>query len=218
MAIEPRIALIHATRVAIKPVEDAAKKLWPEAELVSVLDEALSADRSSNRVSEEELNTRIVDLARYAERLEPDGLLYTCSAFGAGIEQAARTSPIPVLKPNEAMFEAALNYGDSIVMFYTFAPAAASMETEFSELVGVRQSSANLRSIYVSGAMDALKRGDAETHNRLVADAAAEIEADVIMLAHFSTAQAASVVRAASRIPVLTSPESAVAKLKSVVV
>jgi len=65
-----RIALIHATRVAIDPVETAAQKLWPEAELVSILEEALSMDSAAGTVPADELHDRIVDLARYAERLK----------------------------------------------------------------------------------------------------------------------------------------------------
>jgi len=105
MSLPNRIALIHATRVAIDPIEAAVKAHWPEVELFSIMDEALSADSASNRVSKLELNSRIVRLARYAEGLNPHGILYTCSAFGKGIEEAAATSHLPVLKPNEAMFE-----------------------------------------------------------------------------------------------------------------
>ena len=39
-----RIALIHAVRVAIDPVEDAFSRLWPEVTLMNLLDDRLSGD------------------------------------------------------------------------------------------------------------------------------------------------------------------------------
>lgn len=216
MPSKPRIALIHATRVAVEPIETAAKKLWPDADTITILEEGLSADRASGAASLDELNARIVCLARYAEGMNPDAILYTCSAFGRGIEEAAETSDIPVLKPNEAMFDAAFGEGDDIAMIYTFAPAVKGMEDEFAEEAAARKSSAKIRSVYAEGALDALKNGDGETHDRLIAEAATTLgDADVILLAHFSMARAATAVRAVTNVPVLTSPEAAIQKLQA---
>ncbi len=63
-------------------------------------------------------------------------MLFTCSAFGPAIAQAASLIDIPVLKPNEAMFEAALQRGDNIAMIATFKPALSTMEAEFAEEAG----------------------------------------------------------------------------------
>lgn len=218
MSREIRIALIHATRVAIDPVEIAAKALWPEAEMVSILEEALSMDRAANIVPMTEINSRVVDLARYAERLNPNGILYTCSAFGEGIEQAASASRLPVHKPNEAMFDAAFDCGSRIAMIYTFQPSVAGMEKEFYEAAALNGSQARIKSVFAKGAMDALKAGDAEAHNELVAQAAAGVgDADAILLAQFSTAQAITAVRNITNIPVLSSPEAAIKKMKDCV-
>lgn len=215
MSDKQRIALIHATRVAVEPIEASARTLWPEAELVSILDESLSLDRAGGEVPLGELNRRIVALCRYAEALAPRGILYTCSAFGEGIEEAACTSPLPVLKPNEAMFERALSEGENIVMLYTFAPAAESMAREFREASSRAGAAARLRTVYVPDALAALREGDAARHDERIADAAAAIgDADAILLAHFSMARAARAARAASSRPVLTSPEAALEKLK----
>ena len=213
-----RIALIHATRVAITPIEDAGKSLWPEAELVSILEEGLSLDRASNRVPLPEINARIVELARYAERLQPDGILYTCSAFGEGIMQAARSSDLPVHRPNEAMFDAALELGENIAMIYTFPPSLKGMEEEFKQAATEQNPNASIRSVYAEGAMEALRAGDASTHNSLVAEAAKNIDdASAILLAQFSMAQAAPQIRTATHIPVLTSPEAAIQKMQACV-
>ena len=40
----PRIALIHALRHSVAPVEAAFLRLWPQARLMNLLDDSLSAD------------------------------------------------------------------------------------------------------------------------------------------------------------------------------
>lgn len=212
-----RIVLIHATRVAMAPIDAAFARLWPEAQTVSILEEGLSSDAATGRVSGAVLDQRINALADYAMGLAPDAILYTCSAFGAGIEEAAARLDIPVLKPNEAMFEAAIGAGGRITMLYTFRPAVEGMEQEFSDEVARAQAGAELSSIEVPDALNALKAGDGATHDRLIAEAAARVSgADAIMLAHFSMSRAADRARAQIDIPVLTSPDAAIAKLKRV--
>jgi hypothetical protein len=211
-----RIALIHATPVAMQPVEEAFQRLWPTPERVNLLDDSLSRDRSKDAELTPQMFERIQVLADYAvERLHTDGVLFTCSAFGEAIDASARTRSVPVLKPNEAMFEAALGAGSRIGMLATFQPSVASMEQEFRELAAARSTSASLRTVCVPDAMVALAAGDAATHNRLLAEAAPQLaECDAILLAQFSTSVAEDAVRTSVNVPVLTSPGSAVLKLK----
>src|SRR6516165_156584 len=103
-----RIALIHATPLAVEPINAAFRIGWPDAEPMNVLDDSLSRDRARTPDLTPEMIGRFVRLARYAVDYGAHGVLFTCSAFGPAIEEAARAVPIPVLKPNEAMFEAAL--------------------------------------------------------------------------------------------------------------
>ncbi len=110
-----------------------------------------------------------------------------------------------MLKPNEAMFETAFEAGARIGMLATFPPAVASMEEEFAADARRLGRAVTLKTVLAAGAMDALRSGDAASHNRLVAEAAADmVDVDVIMLAHFSTAQAEPVVGARMPVPVLT--------------
>jgi len=65
------------------------------------------------------------------------------------------------------------------------------------------------------GAMAALDRGDRAEHDRLVAEAARDLrDCDLIALAQYSMAPAAAMVAEATKLPVLTTPDSAVTKLK----
>lgn len=213
-----RIALIHAVTVAIAPVQDAFRRLWPDARCTNLLDDALTPDRERDGELTQAMRGRIGALADYAASTGADGVLFTCSAFGEAIEQAAARLPLPVLKPNEAMFEAALDAGDRIGMLATFAPAVAGMEEEFRDLARRRGRSATIETVCVPEAMAALRAGDGEAHDRLLAEAAPRLRGcDAVMLAQFSTARAAGAVGAALGGPVHTSPDCAVAKLRGLI-
>lgn len=211
----PRVTLIHAVQVAMQPVEQAFRTHWPAAEIVHLLDDSLSPDRARDNELSPELHARINCLADYAVASGTDAILYTCSAFGAAIEDAAMRLRVPVLKPNESMFEAALLAGKRIGMLATFAPSVDSMDEEFRALAARRGVSASIVTLVVPDAMAALKAGDVERHNALLAAAEPGLEGcDCILLAHFSTARALAAVQAVSSCPVLTSPGSAVRKLQ----
>ena len=211
-----KIALIHAVQAAMAPVQAAFLELWPEARTTNLLDDSLSSDRESAAQLTPQLSNRIVSLADYASSSGVDGILYTCSAFGAAIEAAARKLTIPVLKPNEAMFNAALDIGGRVGMLATFAPAVASMEEEFHDLAAQRQVEATLETFCVAGARDALVAKDIDKHDRLIAEAAPTLKScSVIMLAHFSMATAVRKAAAMAPMPVLAAPSAAVRALRS---
>ena len=216
MTARPRIALIHATPIAIEPIREAMAVGWPEAEPVNILEDSLATDRARCETMTEAIADRIVALSGYAESIGSDAVLFTCSSFSSAIERAASLARIPVLKPNEAMFEAAIRRGGRTAMLYTFPPSRSGMEQEFREEAERMNPSATLTSFLVNGAIEAMRAGDAAMHNRLVAEAAGRLEGfDAITLAHFSTSRARAAVEAVTRIPVLTSPDAAVRKLRA---
>lgn len=213
----PRIALIHATPIAVDPVHTALLALWPEARPVDIMDYSLSPDREAAGRIDEHLSGRIEALARYGLSTGAGAVLFTCSAFGSAIERARDLCGAPVLKPNEAMFEAAMTAGRRVAMICPFAPAAASMETEFREEARRLGTGATLETFLVPGAIEAVRAGDIATHNRLVSEKAAELRGfDAITLAHFSTARALEAAKRATDIPVFASPQAAVMKLKRI--
>jgi maleate cis-trans isomerase len=211
-----RVALIHAVTVAVDPVKAAFAEFWPDADTVNILDDSLSVDRARDAELTVTMQNRIGALGDYALSTGCDAVLFTCSAFGGAIEALARRVKAPVLKPNEAMFDDALSRGDRIGMLATFGPSVAGMEAEFEEQRRARGTRATLKTVLVEGALDALKGGDAKTHNELVAAAADRLgEVDAVMLAHFSTSRAFAAVSKGTKKPVLTSPRSAVLALRA---
>ncbi len=211
----PRIVLVHAVQVAMDPVEQAFRRLWPEAERVNLLDDSLSVDRGQAAELTPAMFDRFDRLGDYARDIGADGILFTCSAFGEAIEAVARAIPMPVLKPNEAMFEEALEAGRKIGLVATFERSVPMLEAEMRALAADRGKEVTLRAVCQPDAMRALQAGDAARHNALMAEAATQLaECDAILLAQFSTSIAYDAVTAKVRCPVLTSPGSAVAKMK----
>jgi hypothetical protein len=205
-----RITLVHALKHSIVPVETAFAKLWPEARLMNLLDDSLSADLAREGRLSEAMTERFLELGRYAAGTGADGILFTCSAFGPCIEAVARAhAPMPVLKPNEAMIEQAAARGRKIGLLSTFPPTLASMPPEFPASIEIVPKLAE-------GALAALDRGDRAEHDRLVTEASKDLrDCDLIALAQYSLAPAAAMVAEATGRPILTTPDSAVLKLKA---
>src|SRR6476620_4361678 len=137
-----RIALIHALRHSPPPIEAAFARAWPEAVLMNLLDDSLSADLARAGSLTPAMTGRFLTLSRYAAGTGADGILFTCSAFGPCIDAvAAERAPMPVLKPNEAMIDEAVAAARAaagsrrprIGLVASFAPTLTSMPPEFPD-------------------------------------------------------------------------------------
>jgi Asp/Glu/hydantoin racemase len=213
----PRIALIHAVATAIPPIRHAFKEGWPEAALSNLLDDDLVPAYTREGGLTPHITERICALAQYAARTGADGILFTCSVFPQAEDLAKQLVRIPLLKPDEAMIAAALDAGGRIGVVATnppAAPAAAAQLRAGAEARGVR---IQVVQSVADGAFAIGNAGDAATHDRMVVEAAQRIagQVDVLCLAQVSMALAWGAVRAGVQIPVLTSPATAVARLKA---
>ena len=219
----PRIALIHATPLAIQPVVDAFKQLWPQARLSNFLDDSLAPDLAEAGSLNATMITRFIGLAQYAKTYGANAILFTCSAFGPAIDEARQAVGLPTLKPNEAMFDEALDLCAQlrgprrIGLLTTFAPSSISMRDELLAAIRLRGLDVQVDGACAEGAMAIYNAGDAATHDRMIFDSARTLAAcDVVVLGQFSMARAQRGVADVLGKPVLTSPESAVRRLKAV--
>jgi hypothetical protein len=213
-----RIALIHATALAVEPIGAAFGRHWPQAQRMNLLDDSLSVDLAQAARLDPAMVRRFVDLARYARRTGCDGLLFTCSAFGPAIEAAAAAVDVPTFKPNAAMFDEALArcpQGGTLGLVATFEPSLATMAVELMDKARQRGARIELRTAFVPEAMQDLAQGRAAQHHQKIAAAARALgDCDVVMLAQFSMAAAAPIVQAGLACPVLSSPDCAVLALR----
>lgn len=221
MTIGPRIALIHALEESIEPARASFRRLWPEAFCFDLLDTSLAKDRAEVGRLTDPITQRIGFLADYAANAagcggDTAGILFTCSAFGPAIHAAKQKASLPILSPNEAAFNAALDVGSTFVLLVTFPPSSASLEAELREIASARGAAIRLTTLVVEGALDALKSGDGGRHDSLIAEAAARQagQCDAFILGQFSMARARAQVEQKTATHVITTPDSAVEALR----
>jgi Asp/Glu/hydantoin racemase len=124
--------------------------------------------------------------------------------------------PVPVLRPNEAAFEEALELGDSLGILVTFGPSRESLAAELNAMAAERGRRIFVQTILAEGALPALKAGDAAAHDRIAAAACRNLEGiDALILGQFSLARAADGIRGVTSVPVLTTPACAVRALRT---
>jgi len=180
--------------VAIEPTVSAFRELWPAARVTNLLDDALAPDLAAAGSITPAMNERFITIARYCESCGADAVLFTCSAFGTAIEAARAAVKVPVLKPNEAMIEEALAAGSNVAVLTTFEPSIPSLKRELEALASSRGMQLKLRTRAIPTAEMGL--------------------CDALVLGQFSMARAAPGIPARPGRKVLTSPHSAVTRLK----
>src|SRR5918911_995257 len=116
MARQPHIFLFSVHKDAMEAAIRAFTTEWPEARLSNLLDDSLFAwVREAGGVVPE-----MYDVFRYLTRhmvnRGADGILFTCSAFRQVIDACIEEFETPILKPNDAMIEKALEAGSRIAV------------------------------------------------------------------------------------------------------
>jgi Asp/Glu/hydantoin racemase len=217
--VKGRIALLHALPESVEPIRTAFMQLWPEADTFNVLDDALSRDRAASTTLTDKITQRVAALSQYAMRAghagaPTVGMLFTGTAFGPAIIEARKGLSVPLLTPNEAAFSEAAQLGGRVALLVTFLPSLKHLQHDMRVAIETADSSATLSVTFVPGALQALQRGDAQTHDELIAETAAATSADVHVLGQFSMARAASAVTAKAGALVITTPGSAVRALR----
>jgi Asp/Glu/hydantoin racemase len=201
-----KLAVIHATRVSLAPVEETAASLYPDIQLIHLLDEGMSyLAKTQGHITGENLS-RVVSLIHKAEELGVDGILISCTIFSPFIDLLSSFADIPVVAADVAMFEKAASLYDRIGVVITFGPTADSV-TEVLKMCEEKGMKCQAEIQMAEGAFEACAKGFDDEHNRLVAACARSMvpRCDAIVLAQMSHMRALPLLQDLP-IPVLSSP------------
>ena len=210
-----RIFLVHPTLLAMPPVDEAFKMLWPDAKILNVLDESLYSDIPQDGKLAPEITTRLVNLFRHCELSGADGIIFSGSTFGPAVEQARKSVKLPVLRIEEAMMDDAAARGGSVLLVCTQKRAQPVVRGTLDASAKRAGKTLAITELWVAGARDALNKGDNDAHDRLIAeqtDAAGEF--DQIVFGMMSMAPAKAKMPPALARKMLTSGDAAVARMR----
>lgn len=210
-----RIFLVHPTPLAVAPVDEAFKKLWPQAQVLNLLDESLYADVGANGELTPALYARVANLFRHCEASGADGIVFSGSTFGPAVEEGRKGIKVPVLRIEEGMMDEAVARGGSILVVSTQKRAMPVVRATLDGSAKRAKKAPTIKDIWVDGARDALNAGDTDKHDRLIAEqSAAAGDFDTVVLSMISMAPARAKMPPALAKKTLTSGECAVVRMR----
>jgi hypothetical protein len=177
---------------------------------VHLVDPTLLADARAHGV-DAALEARLGDRLRELAERGPDVIVCTCSTLGGYAERV--TLPMPVLRVDRPMAEAAVAIGGRIAVVASVASTLAPTRDLLLECAA----DADVRPAPCLDAWAFFEAGDLEGYRQAVAAHVRSLDADVIVLAQASLVPAVELL-GDLRVPVLSSPRSAVEKAVAVAV
>jgi len=203
------LAILHTVAGLVATFQQLCSELMMNVEVYHIVDESLLKDTIRDGAPSPVTYRRLTDYLRGAEEAGADAVLVTCSSMGPCVEAARPLIGIPVVRVDEAMAEKAVQTGHRIGVAATLATTLKPT----IELVEKKSSQTGGRHMIVSklceGAFEAVVRGDASTHDRIVSQCLRELDAntDVIVLAQASMARVLETMKPGEiQVPVLSSP------------
>lgn len=216
-----KIALIHTVKSVLNSFEDQLRRAMPDEDLKihNLLDDFLATDPSPEEKAyfTIENKKRLYNDLSSAELTGADVIVVTCSTLTPAVMEIKPFIKVPVIAIDEAMAKAAVASGNRIKVLATaestLKPSQLCLEAQ-AEKLG-RRIFLDLEA--VEPAYRAMRGGDMQLHDRLVKQAAAEIQGfDTIVLAQASMAHLEKEIHAICGCPVYSSIDLCIASVRAV--
>ena len=202
------MVLVHTVPALSAAFDEMRAELAPDIPVRHVVRSALLADAIEAGGLTDEIRARTC-----AALLEASAgacvVLCTCSTVGPGADDAAAQAPVPILRIDRPMAEAAVRAGGRITVAATLATTIGPTVDLVADAARRAGRDVEIGSVVFAEARARLVAGDEEGHARIIADGLHEAasSADAIVLAQASMTPALA--RCADiAVPLLTSPRS----------
>ncbi|MFI6262521.1 aspartate/glutamate racemase family protein [Micromonospora sp. NPDC051006] len=211
-----RICLLHTVTGLPAVFADLLRTEVGPVDAVNIVDETLLRDTVEHGMLPR-TRRRVASYAGFAAESGAAAVLVTCSSIGEAAEQARAEVGIPIYRVDEPMAEQAVNLGPRIGVLATLTATLQPTRDLLRRKAGERGETSEIRESVCPGAFEALRGGDPDRHDQLVAAEVRRLggEVDVLVLAQASMARVVDALPAGQvPVPVLSSPRSGVRQLR----
>jgi Asp/Glu/hydantoin racemase len=213
-----RVVMIHAVAESMQPTKIAFQEVFPEAELVNLLDEGLFLDFGDQLTPS--LRRRMTQLICYSAQYGAQAIGLACSVYTPMVEAICEMVDMPIVSSYGPVMLEAVQAGRRVGLIA--AVPATLRDAEYFLQQAARECGASTE-VYPRLAEDLLdvKRyeGEAAFCRRLAEEVdklAAHV--DAVLLTQFSMASALGHLGLTATVPVLSAPHSSARRLKELLV
>jgi glutamate racemase len=211
------VTLVHAVLPALAPVQHAIAEAMPEVRIRHLLDEGLSSEADRRGGVDRACVERMLTILGLAVAAETDAVLLSCTAYSTMLPEARIRFPsTPLYAIDAVMVERAVARAARIGVLATFPAGLAQQQEMLTSEAAARGKSIEIVPSLHPSAMEALRRGDTDEHDRIIIAALPALAetTDVVLLAQASMARVFDKLPAVYRDRVLSSPRLAAEALR----
>jgi len=215
-----RVVLIHTIPLSINLFNKLKPAYLPEVEFLHILNEVLLTQvRIKGRVTMKEcewLETQVSN----AEEIEASAVLVTCTILSKCVDKLIPKFKIPIMKIDDEMVKSAVSHGSRIGVIVTNPDTidqSSQLILDYASSIGKE---IKLISSVAKQAFEAIRNGENNLHDQLVIEKIYELApyVDTIVLAQASMSRVLDSLPESERpVPILSSPDLALRKLKQII-
>ncbi len=211
------IALIHNSQVIIEQVRQAFKRIFPEAQLINIMDESLLRDIKTKGEIDYLGVRRVCRYALCAEDLGADAVLMTCSSLCEAAYAAGPMIKIPTFAINEPMSREAVSIGANICVLGTLKSVLDPSARLIIQKAKESNKTVKVEQVLCEAAFAALISGDPQKHDELLLTNIEDISksVDVIVFAQGSMSRLLPESQKRVSTPILECIDSGVTQVKN---
>jgi len=215
--ISRKVALVSSTRAVFGPMEAAFREVFPEAQILHLLDETLIEDFRREGGLSPHSRLKALQMTLTAQEAGMDGILVTCSTLSPSVDDFRPFVRIPIIKIDEPVIEEVVQKADTIGLLATAETVLKSVEPlVMKKALDLGRKISVLR--FIKGDVWPLLQKDPSAFYRAIAEAATQAarECQAIILTQVSIAPGRDYVEEKLRHKIYASPIYAVQTLRKI--
>jgi Asp/Glu/hydantoin racemase len=214
-----QLALIHTVPGLIATFAPLVREHLPDWTPFNIADESLLRTSIREGAMSKATARRVAGYVFSAVDAGADAILVTCSSIGDAVDWTRPFCPVPLVRVDEGMAERAVATGERIGVLATLSTTLGPTRDLVVRTAASHGKAPAITARVCDGAFAALSAGRQDEHDRVVGEAIQALaeEVDVIVLAQASMARVLTAEGfGRPGIPILSSPELGVLRLKAV--